>query len=339
MKLFSLLLAGLTLSSTSAFAQQGPVPRGGGRQEEVPVPAQAPLPAISLTPQQVELISKQLTDLEKQIQEMRGNTLSSVMQKLRSAAASDAAALNLLLDSEKLVNVERKDLDKTEERQRKEQMDRNAERRSDKKTEENEGDMGTSARLHIQYMILTLEARETKPADRGALLPKLTAYIQDVVANAEKLKGRSGQLLNREVGGSVIAQAFQIERFLQGGGDWAARPLDMGGIWDRFILPQTKEQKPDALAAQYDARIAAETALRKGTMPEPEFLIWGQQDLPGLKWQRASYLLRNGPTPLNALKEMLDHIKAHPSHPDAPRWVAEMRAAMEAGGTGVSSGQ
>lgn len=338
MKFSSLLVAGLTLTSISSFAQQGPGPRGGGRQDEPPVP-QAPLPAISLTPQQVELITKQLADLEKQIQDLRGSTLSTVMQKLRSAVASDAAALNLLLDSEKLVNVDRKDLDKTEERQRKEQMDRNAERRSDKKTEDQDGDMGTAARLHIQYMILTLEARETKPADRSALIPKLTAYIQDLVANAEKLKGRSGQLLNREVSGSVVAQAFQIERFLQGGGDWAGRPLDLGGMWERFILPHVKEEKPDGLAAQLDARISAETALRKGMMPEPEFMIWGQQELPGLKWQRANYLLRNGPTPLNALKDMLDHIKANPGHPDAPRWVAEMHAAMSAGGGAAPAGQ
>lgn len=337
MKPSSLLLAAALLLVSTAHAQQGGGPRGG-RQEEPPVP-EAPLPSIPLTPQQVELISKQLADLEKQIQEMRGSTLSAVMQKLRSAVASDAAALNMLLESEKLVNVERKDLDKAEERQRKEQMDRNAERRTDKKTEDQEGDMGTAARLHIQYMILTLEARETAPAQQDALLPKLTSYIQDLVASADKLKGRSGQLLNREVGGSVIAQAFQIERFLQGGGNWAARPLDLGGMWERFILPHFKEQKPDGLAAQFDARISAETALRKGMMPEPEFIIWGQQELPGLKWQRASYLLRNGPTPLNALKDMLDHIKAYPGHPDAPRWVSEMRLAMTSASGPAASGQ
>lgn len=321
MKFPCLLLLGLTLAATSALAQRG------GRNEQAPVP-QAPLPSVPLTPQQIEVISKQLTDLEKQIHDLRGSTLGAITQKLRSAVASDAAALNLLLDSEKLVNVERKDLDKADERQRKEQMDRQAERRTDKKAEDQDGDMGTAARLHIQYMILTLEARETKPEDRGKLVPKLGAFIQDVVANAAKLKGRSGQFLNREIGGSVIAQAYQIERFLEAGNDWALRPIDFGGMWDRFILPRVKEESPEGLAAQYDNRISAETALRKGMMPEPEFIIWGQQELPELKWDRANYLLRNGPAPLNAMKEMLDHIKAYPGHPDAPRWLEEMRTVM-----------
>ena len=323
MKFPSLLFAGLILSAAPAFAQ-----RGGGRPDQPPVP-EAPLPTVPLTPQQIELISKQLADLEKQIQDKRGDALSAVTQKLRSATASDAAAMNLLLESEKLVNIERKGLDKAEERARKEQVDRNAERRTDKKVEDQDGDMGTAARLHIQYMILTLEARETKPADRGNLLPKLAAYIQDVVSNAEKLKGRSGQFLSRDIGGSVIAQAYQIERFLQVGGDWATRPVDFAGMWQRFILPQVKEKNPETLAAQFDTRISAETALHKGMLPEPEFMSWGQQELPELKWERANYLLRNGPTPLNAMKDMLDHITAYQGHPDAPRWVAELRTAMD----------
>ena len=120
------------LSSVTATAQgPGPGPRRGGDREPAP---QLPPPSIPLTPQQIEAITKQLAELEKQVQEMRGSTLTTVMSKLRSATASEAAALSFYLDCEKLVNVERKDLDKTEERQRKEQMERNAERRTDKKS-------------------------------------------------------------------------------------------------------------------------------------------------------------------------------------------------------------
>lgn len=320
------------LSSVTATAQgPGPGPRRGGDREPAP---QLPPPSIPLTPQQIEIITKQLAEIEKQVMEMRGSTLTTVMTKLRAATASEAAALSLYLDCEKLVNVERKDLDKTEERQRKEQMERNAERRADKKSEEQEGDIGAAVKLHIDYLLLTLEAHETKEADKEKLLPKLQAFIQELLSKADKLKGRSGGLLGRDVAGSVIAQAFQIERFLEGGPRWTTRPMDIGGMYDRFILPQFKEQKPDALAAQYDARITAEGTIKKGQLPEPEFQIWMQQELPELKWQRANYLLRNGPTPVNALKEMLDHIKAYPSHPSAPAWLAEMRATIDpAGGT------
>ena len=135
MKFSILLLSGLIFASFRAHAQQGGGPRGEGRREAQPQ-AQSPLPAIPLTPQQVEVINKQLADLEKQIQDMRGSTLGAVMQKLRSAVASDAASLSLLLDSEKLVNVERKDLDKTEERQRKENARRDRAEECDQRERE-----------------------------------------------------------------------------------------------------------------------------------------------------------------------------------------------------------
>jgi hypothetical protein len=318
----------LFLIATATASAQGPGPQRGEREPAPPPPP----PEVPLTPQQIETISKQLTELEKQVQDMRGSTLTTVMTKLRSATASEAAALSLYLDCEKLVNVERKDLDKTEERQRKEQMERNAERRSDKKSEEQEGDLGAAVKLHLEYLLLSLEAHETKPADREKLLPKLQAFIQELLSKADKLKGRSGALLGRDVSGSVIAQAFQIERYLQGGQGWTTRPTDIGGMYERFILPQFKEQKADALAAQYDARITAEGTLKKGQLPEPEFQIWMQQELPELKWQRAGYLLRNGPAPINALKDMLDHIKAYPGHPSAPVWLAEMRSVISPAG-------
>lgn len=328
-RLVPAILAYTLLTSATAIAQ-GPGPRRGEREPAPP----SPPPQVPLTPQQVEAITKQLAELEKQVLEMRGSTLTTVMAKLRSAVASEAAALSFYLDCEKLVNVDRKDLDKTEERQRKEQMDRNAERRSDKKSEDQDGDLGAAVKLHIEYLLLTLEAHETKEADKEKLLPKLQAFIQELLSKADKLKGRSGALLGRDVAGSVIAQAFQIERFLQGNQGWTTRPMDIGGMFDRFILPQYKEQKPDGLAEQYDTRITAEGTLKKGQLPDPEFQIWMQQELPELKWQRANYLLRNGPTPINALKDMLDHIKAYPSHPSAPGWLAEMRAAINpAGGT------
>ncbi|MBE7497789.1 MAG: hypothetical protein HS117_22830 [Verrucomicrobiaceae bacterium] len=319
MKLFPTLLLFLSPFATTVMAQ--------GQRQEVPP---APLPAVPLTPQQIEVITKQLAELDKQVQEMRGSTLATVLAKLRTAAASDAAALSFYLDCEKLVNVERKDLDKTEERQRKEQMERMAERRTDRNANDQDGDIGLATRLHLQYLLLTLEAHETAPADKEKLLPKLQAYIQDVLANAEKLKGRAAGMLARDVGGSPVVDAYQIQRFI-GGPDWTTRPLDFGQMWDRFILPNYREQKPEELAAQWDARINAEGTMRKAQMPEPEFVIWTQQELPVLKWSRAEYLLRFGPTPVNALKDMLDLIKANPGHPSAPNWLETMRQAVKSG--------
>lgn len=320
-------LAALTLSASLIQAQQGP--GGGGRRgggggdgEQ-----QVALPTIPLTKEQVDVISKQLADLEKQVAEKRGSSLTSIMAKLRSAVASEAAALNFYLECEMTVNIERKDLDKTEERARKEQAERQAERRTDKGEQEQNGDLGTAIKLQIEYLLLTLEAHETKAEDRGKLVPKLQAYIQELVAKSDKLRGRAGQALGRDLAGSPIVQAMQIERFLRSEG-WSGNPVNIGGMFEATIFPFYAAQKKEELAAQWDARIAADIAVQKGRLPEPEFMIWGQQELPPLRWARAVYLAANGPSPVNGLAEMLNHIKAYPGHPDAPKWLETMRTAV-----------
>ncbi|MBK8090433.1 MAG: hypothetical protein IPK32_00135 [Verrucomicrobiaceae bacterium] len=318
--LFSFIL--LSAVSAPSYAQQ----RGRQREQQ---PEALALPVVPLTPQQIEVITKQLVDVEKQILEMRNSSLTSIMAKLRSAVASEAAALNFHLDCEKLVNIERKDLAKTEERDRKEQMERQAERRKDG-NEEDQGDLGAAAKLQIEYLLLTLEAHETKAEDRTKLLPKLQAYIQKVVASADKLKGRAGQTLGRDLGGSVIVDALQIRRFVSADG-WTTNPLNLGAMWNDTILPiYLADGRKEELSAQWDARLSAETILNKARMPEPEFMIWGQQELPPMKWQRAKYLVANGPSPVNALADMLNHIKAYPGHPDAPQWLEELRSAVGA---------
>ena len=320
-------LAALTLSASLIQAQQGP--GGGGRRGGGGGPAEADvaLPPIPLTKEQVDVISKQLAELEKQVAEMRGSSLTSVMAKLRSAIASEAAALNFYVECEKIVNIERKDFDKTEERARKEQADRQAERRTDKGEQEQNGDLGAAIKLQIEYLLLTLEAHETKLEDRAKLVPKLQGYIQQLVANADKLRGRAGQALGRDLGGSPVVQALQIERFLRAEG-WSGNPMNVGGMFDSTIFPFYAAEKKEDLPAQWDARIAADTAVQKGRLPEPEFMIWGQQELPPLRWARAVYLAANGPSPVNGLAEMLNHIKAYPGHPDAPKWLETMRTAV-----------
>ena len=287
------------------------------------------MPSVPLTPEQVEAISKQLATLEGQITDLRGNTLASVMTKLRDASASESAAVKFYLDCEKLVSVERKDLTKTEERDRKEQMDK----RTDKGPKE--GDAGFATRLHVIYLLLSLEAHEAKDKDLEKLVPKLQSFMQEAFTNIDKLIGRAGGLLGRDVASSPIVEAYQIKRYL-GGKGWTTRPMDFGGMWDETLLPYFKKHKPEALAEQWDLRINVEGSFRKERLSEAEFQIWTQQELPVMKWARATYLLTNGPTPVMALKDMLDIIKTYPSHANAPGWLDTVRRIVNPTASGES---
>lgn len=297
-------------------------------------------PTEKLTEQQVNNVLSQLKVLEADILNKRGSNLSSILTKLNAAVASDQAAMKLYTDCDVLVNVERKEESKTEARQRAEQMERALERKSKGGggPATDDGDAALAIRLGIRYLILTLEAHEAKEEDFQKMVPKLQAYITDFVASAPKLHGRALGMVNRVCGdGSPIVEAFQLSRYLNRDG-WSNNPTNIGGMYNATIFPIAETESKDRLPNLWDARINAEAAFRKENMSEPEFLLWGQNELPVLRWQRATELYKKGPSLINAMADMLKLIKDNPNHPEAPNWVSQLRTFVnEASPTPVST--
>jgi hypothetical protein len=125
-------------------------------------------------------------------------------------------------------------------------------------------------------------------------------------------------------GNSAIIEAFQLERYLNRQG-WDKNPTNIGGMYTNTILPIAAVDAKDSLPSLWDARINADGAFRKENMTEPEFILWGQNELPTLRWERATYLYEKGPSAINAMADMLKLIKDNPAHADAPKWVKELR--------------
>jgi len=283
-----------------------------------------------LTEAQVNNVLSQLQELEKQILTQRGNNLSSILAKLNDAISSDQAAIKFYTDCDVLVNSERKEASKSEARQRAEQVERNMERKSKAGAgaDDQEGDTALALRLGLRYLILTLEAHETKDDDFKKMAPKLQSYIQDLVASAPKLAGRSMGMLNRVSGpGSPVVQAFQLDRYLARE-HWSRDPANFGGMYNQTLLFLAKDEAKDSLPTLWDSRINNEAAFRKEQMTEPEYALWLQNELPSLRWERATYLYKNGPSAINAMADMLKVIKEFPAHADAPKWVEELRSSV-----------
>ena len=277
-----------------------------------------------LTDQQVASVMKQLEELERTIASLRGNTLSAALERLRRGSASDAAALALYSECEKEVNIERKELSREEERRQKEALERQAERNKDTKQAEDNGDFGTAVRLQINYLILSLEASNTE--DLTPLLPKLNAFVQDVVSNAERLKGRAGNYLNGGGrGGNPIVTALRLDKYLKAK-NWSPQPTSFVQIWTQTVLPFYQEKKPEDLAAQWDACLMAEAKFREGSMAAPEFEIWKTEELPDLRWTRLESLYATAPEKLKTLGGMLELIKANPGHPNAGSWLSQFKS-------------
>ncbi|MDZ4289180.1 MAG: hypothetical protein U0984_14535 [Prosthecobacter sp.] len=304
--------------------------------------ASPPGQSVKLTDVQVNNVLAKLKELEKQIAEMRGTNLSSILQKLREGIASDQAALKLYLDCDALVNSARKEESKTEARMREEQMKKSLERKGGNGGDKNEdGDFAMAVRFQIQYLIMTLEAHEAKEEEFDKMVPKLQAYIAEVIAAAPKIKGRALQQMNQTLGGggggggrrgggggggggNPIIEAFQLDRYLAVP-KWTNRPLDFAGMYSLTILPIAEEKDKNLLPGLWDARINAEGVFRKESMFAPEFELWTKNELPELRWERAKYLTEKGPDPVSAMAEMLKLIADNPGHANAPAWLQELR--------------
>ncbi len=290
-------------------------------------PAAPAEPAPKLTEAQVNSVLEQLKTLETQILNQRGSNLSSILAKLNAAISSDQAAIKFYTDCDVLVNSERKDASKTEARQRAEQIERNMERKAKAGAgaDDLEGDNGIALRLGLRYLILTLEAHEAKEDDFKKMIPKLQSYIQDLVASAPKLKGRAFGMIGRACGAnSPIVEAYQLDRYLVRE-HWSRDPVNIGGMYQSTLFHFAESDAKDSLPTLWDSRINNEAAFRKEQMTEAEYILWLQNELPAMRWERASYLYEKGPSVINAMADMLKIIKDFPAHADAPKWVSDLR--------------
>lgn len=290
------------------------------QSQTTPATPPNPTPTIQLTPEQIENLQKQLAELESQIGKLRGETLSAVLTKLRSAVSSNNAALSFWLECEKLVSIDRKELSREEAKRMEERLERSTDRRN-APDPDTEGNIALATRLNLQYLILTLEASETE--DLTPLIPKLQQHIQEVLASADKLKGRALAQLN-DAGRNPVIAAYQLQRYLKAA-NWTSGPADIRGMWSQTLIPWYKEHKPDELPTLWDSRLSAEATLRKATLSDAEFTLWMQNDYPTLRFERAEYLTTNGPAPVNALADMLKLIRESPGHADAPKWLKTLR--------------
>jgi hypothetical protein len=287
----------------------------------LPALAQQSGSAQTLTPDQLNNVLSQITKLEEQIAALRDGRLAAALQKIRAGLVSKRDALNLYMECDKIVNAERKELDKTEARRRQEML----ERRGKNENPEDDGQFSQAVLLGLKYLALTLEANETKADDQAAMIPKLQAYIQELIESAPSLRGRSMQYLATAVSDrNPIVDALRLSPFTRPR-DWTSQAMDIGGMYRNTLLPTAEKYKPELLPTLWTERINAESIMRKATMPAPEYELWLQDQVPSLRWERAKYLVEKGPSKINALADMLALIKEFPGHADAPTWLNHLR--------------
>lgn len=351
MKPTCLLSSLAVLLALPVFAQNRQPGQQPGQRPQAPAPVV--VPEMALTPAQTAHILKELEKAESQIGQGRGSVFSAALAKFRSAMGSDSAALGLYLDCYKLENFERKDLKQTDFA---EWRERNEDRLK-------EGDFSHGLALQLEYLALTVQAQDVEEISKmGPVVTALQGYLGKVIGEVQasmkhtasgavevkdaaskggagggQRKGGGGggggggsalvAVLRQSVKGSEFSRAYLLEDYLTRK-EWEYSPLNIEGIFSNVIFPYYKSEKPEELAAQWDARINAELALRKAVLSETEFNLFAQEEQPRLQWQKQKGLLAANVNAINALAEMLKIIQASPNHPDAVEWLESFKEIM-----------
>jgi hypothetical protein len=336
--LYSALLAGSLIAQTPAPAE----------------PAAPAAPAAVLSPEQKANVLKQLDALEKTIMAQRGTSLGAAIARIRSAASSDAAAMNFLAECDQLVNVEWKDGDRDAKKaaEDREERAKRAQTNADADDVEKQGDTATGVRLALEYLALSLEARDVKNiADMGA---KLQGFHQSLISAGPKLHGRTGDMLSRGLAGGggggggarragarfggngnqvadvgLVIAAYQLDQYLDRK-DWAPVPADIVGQYENVFIKPAKDKSK--IGALWDTAINTEASYRKARMFEGEFKIWQATEYPELRWRRATSVMNLGGDEKAGLAELFKTLNEFPSHGSAPQWLAELRGLIEASG-------
>jgi len=201
--------------------------------------------SADLTPGQIESLKVRIKMLKENLNGHLSTRNLSAGDLFQNASTSSRAAIELYLKCHKLVNFDRKDLKESDFRSWKESQ---------------EGKLGSdefaeSLQIQLRYLSISCRVAEVKELDE--VFGPLTAYVNSL-SQLEELP--DGILMN-SIGGSVFAQAYNIEDLLGQNKSWEPVPFNIAGIYTKTILPYLRLENPEALMTAWDSRIEQETRL------------------------------------------------------------------------------
>jgi len=281
------------------------------------------LTAQELDPSQAKEILRQLEELQAQREDLMKKGVAGALQRIRAAAASDSAAKDFYEEAVLQTQFAGQNREQTQLRDWK------------KKREEalKDSSFPTAARLHLNYLALTLERASGKTNEE--LLPALLQHAGLILAFDDKLedigpKQRQplDELLKKSVVEGVFSDWLRLKDHIGKVEHWEMAAGNADGIYNQSVLPILREKKDPQLLKYWDARIERATA--KATNSDRTFDAekFSTVQLPRLHWQRSEDEIILGMT-ARAVSDMLGVLKANPGHPDAETWIKQLTGIVE----------
>ncbi len=290
-----------------------------------PLPCSAAQTADAPAPDAASILAA-LDTLEQKHRETREAGVSAVIKKVQDASRTPASAIDLY--EQAVMGTQFAGLTR-ENGKFKEWKEKETNKLRDK-------NFATALQFHLTYLAITLKAAGSGKPE--LLVPDLINYTGDVwKADPEVLAQR--EWMGRSVSEGIFPQAFQLQGVFTGSDKWEMNPGNVDGIFQKTILPTLRKAKDTRALTYWDRRIELRSEQQKESGRAFDSGRFETLELPGLYWQRAQEY-RHLDQPNRALSEMISVIRKYPDHPDLPKWVSDIRAALKsAAPTAPAEGQ
>lgn len=305
--------------------------------------------AQDLTPDQLEEISAQLEAIRKVLSDQASSRNQNAADVFLAAAGSGKEALELYVKCYKEVHFDREGRKESDFR---DWRDKQADRFRDDAFIE-------GLRLQLRYLGLSCKAAEAE--DLAQVFGSLIAYV-DSLSQLEEMPSNEAM---RAINSTVFAQAYDLDGQLAKNKSWEQVPYNIGGIYEKTILPYLRKESPDRLANAWDKRIEQETRVVQFLEREKEKQLKGSADdkrktrnqqserskgnggsvlrahdkefflretLPTLRWGKMTDMFNYGNRSKAAL-DMLGFIKENIKSPKAETWMNQFAALLSKAGT------
>lgn len=132
------------------------------------------------------------------------------------------------------------------------------------------------------------------------------------------------EIVDSPISGNIFATWYNIGGELGAIPKWEQVPINLNGISDKFLLPAMRKTRDRRLLDYWAAKITAATA--QASKSDTPFSVdsYNSNRLPQLLWARAEDTIVIGLRD-QGLNEMYQLVKQYPNHPDAGKWISELK--------------
>lgn len=279
-------------------------------------PVDPALPAgVELDPETARVL-EELKKVEETVQNSRSKNNFAAVEIIRQAAGSEAAAVELWMDSTRDVDFKIKDRKEAEWRQQRDRLSARL------------GQPGgaTAIKMNLQYLLLTIKAASAaKPEEKDEVMKNLVGFLEDAARAARELLPNQ-DIFHQQVLSTPVARRFKLDQTVQVRMPWAPTP-ELTAAYESALLPYYREKgDPAQLQQLWTRRLQQEAAWVAARENEFEKHHYREFRQPSLEFSMALDLYKAGKA--DALQRMMQIIQQNPGHKDAPHWLHNMKQAV-----------